>query len=210
MSNLIEFRNKLEQLKGRRDRIEQEAQAAETKANDLELDLKFIEQARTVLQTTAEITQQELTYHISEVVTLALASVFDDPYELSVQFVPKRGRTEAVLAFTRNGQSIHPLDGSGVGAIDIAAFALRVALWTLRSPRSINTLILDEPFKHLKGEEANRRAIQMVKEISTRLGLQIIMVSDERAAREDIVTGADKVFETSLKKGVTIMREIGC
>ena len=55
-------------------------------------------------------------------------------------------------------------------------------------------MLLDEPFIRLKGEDANRRALAIVKEISKSLGLQIIMVSDERVSREDIIANADRVF----------------
>ena len=85
----------------------------------------------------------------------------------------------------------------------MAAFALRVASWSMQFPRTRDVLILDEPFKHLKGEEANRKVLEMVKEISSKLGLQIIMVSDERISRTATIEAADKVFETSIKKGVT-------
>jgi ABC-type thiamine transport system ATPase subunit len=64
-------------------------------------------------------------------------------------------------------------------------------------------LLLDEPFSRLKGEDANRRALAVLQEISDKLGLQIIMVSDERMPREDIIDNANRVFLVSQKAGVS-------
>jgi ABC-type thiamine transport system ATPase subunit len=73
----------------------------------------------------------------------------------------------------------------------------------MTKPHTRNVILLDEPFKHLKGQDANLRVLEMVREISKKLNLQIIMVSDERIPREDIIANADKVFETKIRKGIT-------
>jgi len=38
--------------------------------------------------------------------------------------------------------------------------------------------------------------------------LQIIMISDERVSREDIIANADKVFYVHQKSGVSAVKEI--
>ena len=104
----------------------------------------------------------------------------------------------AVNKILRDGHELDsPKDEAGVGAIDVAAFALRVASWTMQRPRSRSVIILDEPFKHLKGIKENHRVLEMIKEISSKLNLQIIMVSDERIPREDIIESADRTFEVT-------------
>ena len=91
-----------------------------------------------------------------------------------------------------------PVGFTGGGAIDIASLALRIAYLSMRQDIKVRRLLLlDEPFSRLKGEEANKRALAIIQEISKNLGLQIIMVSDERIPREDIIANADKVFEVS-------------
>ena len=103
-----------------------------------------------------------------------------------------------------------PLGNAGGGAINVASLALRIAYWTMRQDKkSRPLLLLDEPFSRLKGEDANRRALAIVQEISKRLGLQIIMISDERVPREDILANADKVFQvTQNRKGVSSVKAI--
>lgn len=203
MMNLQQHRNKVEQIKGQRKQIERDLSSLNSSLKSLKRDIINTEQAQVILQTVAKQTQQELEYHISELVTLALESVFEDPYEFKIEFVEKRGKTEAELWFVKDEEKLDPKISSGGGVIDVCSFALRIALWNLKKPKSRNTLILDEPFKHLKGFEENVKVIQMIKLLSEKLGLQIIMVHDERVPIEEIQKGADKIFEVSIKKGVS-------
>jgi DNA repair exonuclease SbcCD ATPase subunit len=159
------------------------------------------EQAREIIRTVGMATQKSLEYHISDITSLALEAVFNDPYELKVDFVQRRNKTECDLMFVRDENEIDPLTASGVGAVDVASFALRVASWSMARPRTRNVMILDEPFKHLKGKDANQRVLDMMNEISKKLNIQMIMISDERIPREDIIASADRVFEVSIKNG---------
>jgi DNA repair exonuclease SbcCD ATPase subunit len=165
--------------------------------------LRSHEQAREVIREVGIKTQQQLQYHISDITSLALEAVFNDPYTLTVEFVQRRNKTECDLYFERGGNKVDPLSASGGGAVDVAAFALRIASWSMQRPRTRNVIILDEPFKHLKGVEANQRVLDMINEISRKMKVQIIMVSDERIPREDIIASADKLFEVSIKNGVS-------
>jgi len=103
-------------------------------------------------------------------------------------------------AFIINGKKkdelIDPLAFSGLGAADVAAFSLRGASLSMAG-KFRRVLLLDEPFQRLKGENENKRVIDLMRKISEKLKIQIICVNDERAAREDIITGADKVFYVS-------------
>lgn len=203
MTDIKHIRNQLERQKGQKVQIEKSISKAERDIKQLGRDLRLHEKAREVIRIVALKTQQQLQYHISDITSLALEAVFDDPYELIVEFVQRRNKTECDLYFSRGGSRIDPLSASGGGAVDVAAFALRISSWSMRRPRSRNVMILDEPFKHLKGLDANRRVLEMIRQVSQKLKLQIIMVSDERIPREDIVVAADRVFETKIKKGIT-------
>jgi len=198
-----ELRQKLEQKKGQMQKLI--SIIDDLKADEIKYlkDIDDSEKAQVIIQQVAQDTQKELEYHISELCSLALASVFDNPYELKLEFVIRRGKTEADIYFERDGEKYEPMRSTGGGSIDVACFGLRVALWSLSKPKARNVLILDEPFQHLKGDEPNRRAVQMVKEVSKNLGLQIIMVSDERVKQETIVDGADKVFMVKQKNKIS-------
>ena len=203
MSKIQDIRNELEQRKGQRIRTEKSIDDLKEEIKQNKRSLRRHEQAREVIRDVGLKTQQELQWHISDITSLALEAVFNDPYELVAEFVQRRNKTECDLYFKRDNNRMDPLSASGGGAVDVAAFALRVASWSMQHPRSRAVLVLDEPFKHLKGEKENHRVLEMIKQISEKLKTQIIMVSDERIPREDIIAAADKVFETKIRKGIT-------
>jgi len=197
------IRNKLEQQKGKLAQIKTTISENKILLRTENRKLKKHDQAREIMRIVALKTQEQIQFHIGDLTSMALEAVFDDPYELIVEFVKRRNKTECDLFFTRDGNKVDPLSASGGGAVDVAAFALRIASWSMARPHTRNVLMLDEPFKHLKGHEANLRVLEMAREVSKKLNLQIIMVSDERIPKEDIIDNADKVFETKIRKGIT-------
>ena len=195
---LSDFRQTLESKKAVQNNIYDRLDIADEKMEQLRKDQRFAEQAQIILQTVAQKTQQELEYKISELVSLALKSVFDEPYEMRLIYETKRNKTEANIVLERDGEQFHPLTSTGGGVADIISFALRVTLWSLGGKKTQNTFILDEPFKWLS-RGILPRAGQMVKEISDKLNLQIIMVSH----LEELIDEADKVFKVSQKTGLS-------
>lgn len=193
------FRQELERRRGRQQQLAQDQERAKQRIKELVREVACCEEAQATIQLVAQRTQEELEYHISELVTLAMAAVFEDPYELEVEFVQRRGRTEADIWFKRRGEKVHPLMASGGGAVDVASFALRVALWQLARPRSRSTLMLDEPLHWLKGGELPRKGALMIKEISEKLEIQVIMISHI----PDQIEGADKQIEMTLRNDVS-------
>jgi len=190
----IALRQRFSKLEGARDILLSQHDSLSVEAAALTTKFVNIEKAQLIIQAAAKLTQEQLSYRVSELVTLALAQVFDDPYELVLRFENKRGRTEAILLFKdSSGQEIEPMEASGGGAWDVASFALRVALWSLEKPRSRATLILDEPFKFLHGEGPQRRVSEMLKDLSTRLHMQFIIVTQEEWGAEF----ADRVFKVT-------------
>lgn len=158
---------------------------------------KYQEEARVLIQHAASLTQEKLSIHLSDLVSLALKSIFDDPYKFLVRFVSKRGNTEAELLFVdAKGNEYQPLNSCGYGMADIASFALKVSYWALGNTR--NTLIFDEPLRFLS-KNYRTAASEMVKNLSTELGLQFIIITHS----EELTSAADKVFTVDQVKGVS-------
>lgn len=201
--DLYEVRRFLERKKGQKLQITNYLLTAKDDIVELKRQIIISEKAQAIHQIVARKTQGELEYRLSELVSLCLKSVFRNPYEFVVDFVVRRGKTECDLLFRRDGYLYKPVDASGIGAVDVGAFGTRVASWSLSKPRPRAVFILDEPFKHLKGIESNIKIIQVVKKLSESLGLQIIMVSDERVPIAEIKKGADRIFKVSIEDGVS-------
>jgi len=197
------LRQSLERKKGQLQQLQQSLMQTSQDIQNSKSSLAMHEQAREVIREVGLKTQQQLQYHISDITSLALESVFAEPYALEVEFVQRRNKTECDLFFVRTGERIDPLTASGGGAVDVAAFALRIASWSMARPRTRNTIILDEPFRFLSADN-QERASTMLKELSQRLGIQFIIVTHEQI----LASYADKIFEVSIKKGKSNAKEM--
>ncbi len=198
MSKIQELRNQLEQQKGQKMQIETSIARTQQEVKEQGRDLRKHEQAREVIKEVGLKTQSQLSFHISDITSLALDAVFANPYELIAEFVQRRNKTECDLMFERDGQRLDPLSASGGGAVDVAAFALRVASWSMQRPKSRTTLILDEPLRFLSNDHQKQASV-MIKEISKKLGIQFIIITHEPI----LASYADKVFEVEIRKGIS-------
>ncbi len=203
MDTLTQIRSRIDQKKGQVDLLTKSIESKTEKLNTLNRELTHANKAHMIIQHVAQQTQKELQFYITDIVSLALAAVFPDPYKFELEFVTKSNKTAAHFWFEKDGDKYTPGSSTGGGPLDIAAFALRTSLWSLVTPRLRNILILDEPFRFLS-KDLQPLASEMLKMISSKLGLQIIMVSHN----EDLIEGADKVFKTCFRKGVTTIKEV--
>jgi len=137
--------------------------------------------AQKTVQEAAAAVQQAAHEQIARVVSSCLETVFEaDAYEFRVVFEQKRGRTEARLAFVRDGREYDPAAEAGGGVVDVAAFGLRLAALLLTRPARRPLLVLDEPFRMISRDYAPRvRA--MVEQVAERLDVQIVQVTHSPA-----------------------------
>jgi len=190
------LRAQVEQARGRYNQLQVEKKTLLADLIAATQRHKDIEQAKEIFRIVGQQTQQRLGFFVSDIGSLALASVFDDPYGLKAEFVQRRGKTECDLWFEREGQLIRPLDAAGGGPIDIASLGLRLSLWSLNKNRPV--IVLDEPFKHTSSDLHNK-TLALLKRLSDKLNIQIIMVSHSK----ELITGADKTFHISKANGVS-------
>jgi DNA repair exonuclease SbcCD ATPase subunit len=180
----------LERHKGAKAQVERYISETEQALKQIKRNARQHEQAIEIVKEVGLKTQQTLQFHISNTVSMALSSVFDDAYEMVVEFVQRRGKTECDLLFGRGDNQVNPLSASGGGAVDVASFALRVASWSMQLPRTRNVLLLDEPFKNVS-EGLLPKASELLKQVSEQLGLQIIMVTHS----DTLIESADNIIQ---------------
>lgn len=199
MKSLAELRRAIQQAEGRRAAVMDQVRlhskalaAAKSAAEDCRA-------AQVLIQQISKAVQARLQAHVSHVVTAALRAVFPAGYEAKLEFVLRRGRTEAEFSFMRDGHPIDPMTESGGGPVDVAAFALRVAMWRLSDPAvTRNTLLLDEPFRFVS-REYREAVAEMISTVSRELKLQILMVTHDPV----LVGKADRVFHVEMKDGAS-------
>lgn len=200
--DLTHIREKLNRDLATRGVLEKQLTDANITLEKLRSSEVSLAKVQVLFQEAARMTQEKLEYHISTVVSSALAVIWEDPYTFEVEFVTKRGVREAQLWFIRDGEKYKPIESSGGGAIDIASFALKVAAWSINKTTR-NILIIDEPFRNLSGN-LQSKAAEMLCMISDKLSLQIILISHIEA----LVQNADKLFRVIHTRNKSVCEEI--
>ena len=172
-------------------------------------DVAAMEEAQALVQRTANETQEQLRFHLEDLVQHALDSLFPGRYKFRVDFDVQRGKTAASIYLeTPDGLARDPMDECGGTVGQVVSFALRVAAWTLA--RTDNTIILDEPFAAVS---ADFRPVcgELLSGLSEKLGIQFIVVaSHESGGSSYLLDYADRVFHVALdNEGVShvIMKE---
>lgn len=193
MIDIIELKNISQQISDFKadKRVLVNSLSEEIKNRDqLEIDVADSLEARAIINTVVKSTQVLLESKFNSLVTLALQSVFQDDREFRIRFVEKRNKTEVECYFIKDGGEEDLYDGGG-GPLDITSLACRFAFWNLdKTKRPI--FFLDEPFKHLHSPTLQRNCSKMVQLISEKLGVQIIIVSDQIDIKGDIEYGVMK------------------
>ena len=184
---LNSYRKTINRAYARRILVEEDIRRLTTGLREHEDKQIDIEEANQVVLTAAKITQEQLQHRIGNTVTVALAAVFEDPYEFTVKFVERRGATECDLFFVRRDEEMKPLDDSGFGAADVASFALKFSCW--QDSGNAPVLLFDEPARNVSA--GYRVAVgAMMKMLSEKLSVQIICVTH----MEELKEAADKIF----------------
>lgn len=195
------YQRKVSEAKGQKNLLEAQSTKLKGELNQLKEDQMALEEAQTLLQMIAKETQEQFKIHIEDIVQLALDACFPEIYRFSIVFEIKRGKTEATLLFWKGDHTIDPIEESGGGVVDLAAFALRIACWSLGN--TDNVVVLDEPFRFLS-KDLQPQAAEIMKRISHKLNLQFIMVTHNK----ELIECSDKVFEVIINEnGISTAKE---
>lgn len=197
--NFETIKNLYTQCKGIDFQIQKDIESIENKLSDNKNNFNLLIDAQAFLQDVAQKTQSKLKLQIEDIVNLALETCFPNEYEFRIDFNVSRGKTEAELIFLSKltGNKIDPMNASGGGVVDLTSFALRIACYTLQYNIN-NVIVLDEPFRFIS-RDLQDKASQILKSLSQKLGLQIIMVTHI----PELVNVADKIFEVKKIDGIS-------
>jgi hypothetical protein len=178
--HIINISKKVNKLSVQRQITEDSLNKKQEQVQGLLHSLQNHEIASAILLNVAKKTQQALAYRLSNLVTTCLASVFDEPYEFEVAYISKRGHTEVDFCLTRDGMSLdNPILSVGGGVVDVVAFALRIGCLSISVPPLRRVLILDEPFKGVRGYEQQLKVGELLKKLNSALGVQFIIIAND-------------------------------
>ena len=193
MQQLLQRYNK---LSGRIEFLQSDLEIKEEQIDTKLILVDNLSKAQWILTEVQKMTQTRFKEKIESLVTMAMKSVYDRPFGFELVFERKRDKMEIkpLIYEIVNSQKEYydnAEDELGGGIVDICSLALRIVLWTMEAPRSRNVFILDEPGKNL-GALISLFG-QMLREISHKLNLQLIVITHE----ESLIEMADKAWEVT-------------
>ncbi len=196
--NLEQIQTMVRKKQGARDELLKQQKQLKEKQVILNQRSTNSREARALIQAVAQKTQENLEFHISNFVTMALTAILDNAPTFVVRMVQRRNTVECDLFFEQNGTETEVMEFSGGGVKDIASFALRIAYWVLKKNRAV--FLLDEPFKNVSANYMEKTG-EMVRRTADKLGLQIIMTTHV----EELIDTADLVYVGKLDKNDNII-----
>lgn len=171
-----QYRKHVNELKAQYDLIERRLAEERREEAKMEAEIGSVTEAQQIAQQIAQHLQHQAQTQISRVVSRCLNAVFDEPYEFVIRFDQKRGKTEARLVFRRDGVEFDdPMNSIGGGVIDVASLALRLACILLARPARRRLVVLDEPFKNIRGDKNKARTQAMLIRLAEEMGIQWII-----------------------------------
>lgn len=187
------YKKKIQEAQGKRDALIEMKEEATSSKEKLIRKQQSIDEAQSFFQVIAKETQEQIRIHVEDLVESCLNTCFPGEYEFHLDFVLKRGKTEANLVLCNDYTELSTTGSTGGGVVDLLSFGLRMA--ALSVSNTDNVLILDEPFKNLS-RGLRPLAAEMLQSMSEKLDLQMIIVTHD----EYITDVADRVYTVSKNK----------
>lgn len=177
MLNRRELSRHVQQARSEKGYLLRRQQEISTSLDNTRENIQNTKKAQEVVQDLVEAIQNRVHTQIAGIATSCLKSIFgEDSYRLEIQFEKKRGKTEARLVLCQGENEFDALSSCGGGVVDVISFALRVSALILSRPAKRRFLCLDEPFKHLSSEYAEK-VRGMLESLSEKLGIQFLIVT---------------------------------
>ena len=184
--NLSPLQKHADRLSQRHSLAKQQVKRERRTVEDAERLVSVSVESQRILQELAQQVQQRVHRRIAGVVSRCLEAVFDRPYSFNLTFEQKRGKTEAVITFLRDGVEVDPMTASGGGVVDVACFALRLACLMLRKPPLRRVLVLDEPFRFVS-RSLRPRVRELLETLAEEMEVQFVIVTHMEELRTGTV-----------------------
>lgn len=187
-SMLTTWRNTVNTVKVRKEILEGARKRFARQKQELLEDMSTLQEAKSIFQKAATMTQNHLAIHLSSIVTKSLRTIWpESKIEFKVKFVERRNTTECDMWIEENGKEFSLLDSRGYGVVDVISFSLKVA-YILLHP-SDNIIIIDEPCRNLS-KNRHEAFSMLLKELAKELDMQFILATHSKS----IIAHADKSF----------------
>jgi DNA repair exonuclease SbcCD ATPase subunit len=160
-------------------------------------------ECRDIMNIVGSVCQEQTKNVVEDLVSEALKVVFGETHSFEMESKIVRNQPEIYMYVVRNGVRYNLREELGGGVADLVSFVLRIVLWSITTPRSANIMILDEPGKFIS-KDLQSAFGDIIKELSTMLGIQFIIVSHE----QELIATADVTYEVALEGDISHVTRI--
>lgn len=130
-----------------------------------------------VLRQVQESSQQIIQEAFEEPVSNGLKFIFGDGHALVLEYKEHGNKMHLIpkIITPKNPEPTNPLDTESGGKIDITNLLLRIMILEMINPRMDCTLLLDEPFKHVRGNSLLDKAHEFLLKLQQKTQRQLIL-----------------------------------
>lgn len=190
----MNINDRYNRIVGHRKSLLKKRKILRRKLKDSEKRYHSLVKARWVLNQAVGTVQSNFKEAVESLVTMAIRSIFNRPFDFKLKFEEKRNQMEAhpiiEEKINEDNKRIYKNleDDLGGSILDIIGFVFNIIIFSLSSPQKRNVLLLDEPFK-FTGALAIL-AGKVLREISQKRNIQFIIVTHD----ERLMEFADRTF----------------
>ena len=191
----LELKSKVQKLNVQYESDKTLLESRKQRLIEIQKETETVLKSLALTQEVAAEVQSQLSVKIDNVVNLALEILFPE-YTFELQYIPSRGKTEVRFVFKSGDNEVDIMNQNGGGMVDVACFALRVAVYSLSN--TDNVIILDEPFKYIS-RTLRPRIAELLSALSDKMGMQFIYVTHI----DELSDNANKKFIVKKINGVS-------
>lgn len=186
VKNILEKRKKeLLRKHVENESIDKQIDSYENSNYELIEKLKVGQSAVQFLEDVANSRRYAMKSQIENIVSEALKLIYGDAYSIELVYDVKNNRSFMDIELVKNtfyGDVHRNMNGFGGGVSDTISVPLRLLI-ILASRQTDRVCVLDECWKHMDGYRIERVA-NFIQDITSRLGMQIIMFSHHEIMKE--------------------------
>jgi len=189
-----------------RDRIKKELDTTTLALEAKKQEMADIEQAASIIGAVEASQQGELKTKIEKLVSGALCSIFEHPYQFVLKQTARGSQvnTQFCVLTPETGNVLVPLkDAHGGGLMVVCAFLLRVIILLSTRPSLSPILFDDEPFVAVSSDHRDR-LVSFLKYLASKSGVRFVFVTHE----QELSSVGDKAYRFKLVNGLTKVEQL--
>jgi len=195
-----ELQRRVDRLDGIYQGLKGQEKSLDAAILNLKSDIEILTKTSAVLKHLLDSMVKDEVNKIAGLITYGLKTVFDDQNLVFVPEISKKNEKISIELRTNRDGIEGSFDSFGGSVAVIESFLLRI-LYILKKKKP-RLLLLDETFAPV-GKEYIANTYRLVNELSKKLGIDILLVTQHR----DFYEGADKVYQAQESKdGLTMNR----